>query len=344
MPHPQDGNARPPAADAHLDLLSVIGSIGVVLVHASMYWTGWLGMNNSSWWLANVGNAAGRFGSAIFVMITGAVLLQRASERAPVSFVVRRWRRLAPVLAFWSLAYFAWRQLRGDRQSGATVVHDLFLGVPAYHLWFLFMLMGLYVWIPLLRPLLRPGNSRVFQYTVLCGCAAATWLSAGLQAVTGRLALGSLGFSPLFMVYLMGGYLLYRDRPRVPPVLLAVVQGISIAGMVLGVGILYPGIGDAAFPMMYSNRSTLAMLLTFSLFVRVLQLPAGHPLLLQAGKLAPLTFGIYVVHPFWLDVVGYAGIDSDNEEWLLAGLAAYLLSAATALGMRTVPVLRRFML
>lgn len=334
----------PRASDPHLELLSVLGSIGVVLVHASMSWTGWLDLRSQAWWLANFGNAAGRFGSSVFVMITGAVLLQRPSEHKPLAFIWQRWRRLLPVLAFWSLMYLAWRELAGEHLDTGRVLHDLSLGIPGYHLWFLFMLMGLYVWIPLLRAVVGPADRRVFQYTLLALLALATWACAALQSAAGLQTLGSLGFSPLFIVYLMGGYLLYRDRPRIPAPVLAAVQAVSVAGMVMGVGVLYAQLGAAAFTVLYNNRTAFAMALAFSLFIRAMQLPAEHPLLRQARRLAPYTFGIYVLHPFWLDVLGFVGVDSDNEEWVLAGLAAYLLSAATAAGMLRIRALRRVML
>lgn len=329
--------------DPRFHLLKVLGSIGVIMVHCSIERAATVTTDQLGWWLADIGNAAGRFGSAIFVMVGGAVLLARASEDRPWSFVSDRLLRLAPIVLFWSAFYLLWRQWRWGDLTPAIVAKDLLLGMPWYHLWFVFMLIGLYPMIPLMRLLVRDPRYRPLQYYALALCALLTWLVAAAQTLQQTMHASFLGLSPLFVVYFIGGYLMHRDRPQVPAARLWLVALGSIAAMAVLVALLYPQLGNWAFTLIYSNRAPFAMLLTFCLFIGVFRLPVDQCLVRWATPLGGVTLGIYAIHPFWIDTLKatewqWATFDGG---WMLPAVAVYILSAATALAMRRIPGLRR---
>lgn len=329
--------------DPRFHLLKVLGSIGVVMVHASIERVGTVDTGQIGWWLADIGNAAGRFGSAVFVMVGGAVLLARASEDRPVAFVKDRLARLLPIVLFWTAFYLIWRQWTWGNLTTAGVAKDLLLGMPFYHLWFVYMLLGLYLMIPALRLLVRDPRHRTLQYYALAVCAALTCLEAAAQTLQQTMHASFLGLSPLFIVYFIGGYLMHRDRPQAPVAALWLVPVACIAAMAVLVALLHPKLGAWAFVLIYSNRAPFAMLLTFCLFLGVFRLPREHALVRWAAPLGGVTLGIYAIHPFWIDMLkatGWQAMAFDSA-WMVPAMAVYILSAATALALSRVPGLRR---
>ncbi|MDB5846360.1 MAG: hypothetical protein JWP29_112 [Rhodoferax sp.] len=329
--------------DPRFGLLKVLGSIGVVVVHSTAERVNDVDMDHVGWWLANISNAAGRYGSAIFVMVSGALLLARHSEDKPVEFVRQRFARLLPMIVFWSLFYFAWRALRGADITWESAAKDVVQGMPSYHLWFVYMMLGLYLMAPALRMLVRSPRHRPVQYYALAICAALTCTEAATQTLQQTMHASFIGLSPLFIVYFLGGYLLYRDRPRLPYALLWNVPLASVAAMAIGVALLDKRLGDWAFVLFYSNRAPFAMALTFCLFLAVLRVPQNHALLRCSQPLARISLGIYGVHPFWIDALEMLGCGPTHFEsaWVVPAAAAYVLSAATAYGLSQVTGLRR---
>lgn len=328
--------------DLRFQLLKVLGSMGVVIVHATAERVSSVNTDQLGWWLASIFNAVGRYGSATFVMVGGAVLLAQSSEQQPLGFVKKRLGRLVPILLFWSAFYFLWRQLTWGNITPAIIAQDLLLGIPWYHLWFIYMLLGLYLMIPALRLLIRDPRHRKLQYYALALCAILTCIEAAAQTLQQTVHASFLGLSPLFIAYLIGGYLLYRDRPLVPVIALWLLPLTCIFAMVSLAAILYPHMGRSAFTLVYSNRAPFAMLLTSCLFLAVLRMPRDHPMVHLATPLGSLTLGIYAIHPFWIDIIKAQGlhVTASSSGWIFLAVAVYILSALSAFIMSRVPGLR----
>ena len=66
--------------DPRLNLLKLLAAFAVVLVHTSMVRVSQVDVHSMGWWAANAADAAGRFDSAMFAMVAGAVQLARGSR------------------------------------------------------------------------------------------------------------------------------------------------------------------------------------------------------------------------------------------------------------------------
>ena len=322
--------------------MKVLGSIAVVVVHTAMQKASQVDPTEPAWWFANMSDAAGRFGSAIFVMVGGAVLLARASEERPVAFVVERLARLLPAVVFWTVFYFAWRQWMWGGLTWQSMAKDLVLGSPWYHLWFMFMMLALYIFIPPLRLLVRDARYRNVQLYGLAACAVATCAAAALQT-TGQVMHSSfIGLAPFFIVYFVGGYLFYCKVPQISARALLMGCILCVGAMAVGVALLNPLLGDWSFVLMYSNRGPFAMGLTFCVFLLGLKLSQQGLSARVIQPLATVTLGIYAIHPFWIDMLAIIGLGPERfgNYWILMSGVVYLLSVCTALLMARLPVLK----
>lgn len=337
--------------DVRLDLLRILGSFAVVTVHVSAGAVGTVDTSSLSWWLANFSNGGSRWGNAVIMMVGGAILLGRASEHAPLQFALGRFARLLPAVLFWSAFFLLFRAWTEGLPPVGEIAIELMRGMPYYHLWFLYMMLGMYLAIPLLRPILNSPN-RSLHYYLLALCAGLT-MAEGLARIVLDMSHASFpGLFPIYLVYFVGGYLLYRDRPPISPLVLTVTIVLSFSLVAIGVAALYPVIGEPVFKLMYTNRGPLVIIGTFALFLLVLRIlpdesQSSAPWHRHGGAmLARVTLGIYALHPFWIVMLA-------REEWSAMHLKAvwvvptfsilvFGLSAASALLLARIPFMRRF--
>lgn len=335
-------SVREQGVDQRLNLLKILGSIAVIVVHTAVLKAAQVDMADLAWWFANIGDASGRFGSAIFVMVGGAVLLARPSEEQPVGFVAGRLARLLPAVVFWTVFYFAWRQWMWGGLTWQSMAQDLVLGSPWYHLWFMFMMLALYVFIPALRLMVKDTRYRNVQLYSLAACGAATCIATALQTLGHVLHSSFIGLAPFFIVYFVGGYLLYSRVSQIGIKALLIGCVLCVGAMAAGVALLHPVLGDWSFVLMYSNRGPFAMGLTFCVFLLGLKLPREGLSARAIQPLAGVTLGIYAIHPFWIDMLARFGwgLDRFGNYWLLMGGVVYVLSVCTAMLMARIPLLK----
>lgn len=336
--------------DARLSLLKLLASLAVVVVHTSMARVAVMDVHNPSWWWANMADAAGHLGSAMFAMVAGAVLLGRPIEQAPWQFIGGRMRRLLPAVLFWSVVYFAWRARGGEVLTVSTVWRDVLLGMPMYHLWFLFMMLAMYWVLPALRygvvglerPLPTGRADRGWLY-LLAVLAVMTWLVSSLQALQQVWHSTFIELVPLFTVYFFAGYYLLRHRVAVPTWALCVLCAVCVLAMALGVGYAHLWLKEWALVLFYSNRGPFAMVLTCCVFVLVMRIPAAR-IPLWVHHLAAVTLGVYAMHPLVMWGVVHAGWGLDiaiGYNWVGQAVVVYMLSMVISWGLYVLPWVRR---
>lgn len=333
-----------------LDALRIAGAFAVVMLHVSAGVVGTVDVSSLGWWVANLSNAASRWGDAIIMMTGGALLLGRASGQAPLGFAMGRFARLLPAAVFWTLFYLLWRAWRGELPAAGEVVVELLRGTPYYHLWFLYMMLGMYLALPLVGRLVN-GEDRRLAYYFLGLCCVLTPVEGLMRGILEMSHASFLSLFPLYLVYFVGGYLLYRDRPQASARMLAGTAVLCIVLVAAGVAVLHPVLGERVFKFMYTNRGPLVIVTTFSLFLLALRvLPehdSGRARWLRLGRagLARVTLGIYAIHPFWIVVLADRGWSAMHHEapWAVPAYTVliFALSAATALAFAWLPGLRR---
>src|ERR1700678_113538 len=150
MPPPKPGNID------WISNLRLISLYAVIVLHSSaQLLTAYGKVPVSDWWTADIFNAIVRFAVPVFVMITGALLLHREYEIG--DFLKKRLTRVIVPFLFWSLVYvwYSWYSEQvtfpGDAWAHAKqVLHLLKTGATSYHLWYVYMLIGLYFFIPVI--------------------------------------------------------------------------------------------------------------------------------------------------------------------------------------------------
>ena len=148
----------------HFDLVRFIATFIVVQLHVATPWL-WreTDVDSGFWLICLVFDTFGRVGVPIFLMISGALLLSK--EESYPSFFKKRFVRVLLPLIFWTIVYEIKIVADHHYLHGGVSWNTLFSVMknpivgPVYdHLWFLYMIVGMYLVTPFLRrviPVLR---------------------------------------------------------------------------------------------------------------------------------------------------------------------------------------------
>ena len=110
-----------------VNLIRTVAIILVILLHAAIEPTPNLNIMSPQgvelWWTSNIYDSIARSAVPLFVILTGALLLQPNKVDEPLRvFFKKRWNRIGIPFIFWGLIFFAWNFLvRGQSLSALSI-------------------------------------------------------------------------------------------------------------------------------------------------------------------------------------------------------------------------------
>jgi surface polysaccharide O-acyltransferase-like enzyme len=117
------------------------------------------------WWSVNIYDTIARPCVPLFVMLSGALLLQPSKVNEPLKvFFKKRVTRIALPFLFWMGTYFAWDILVEHQALTGQFLIEGIVGGPYVHFWFFYMLIGLYLVTPLIRVFVAHADKRLMKY------------------------------------------------------------------------------------------------------------------------------------------------------------------------------------
>lgn len=331
----------PAPRDHVLDSVRVVATLLVITIHVCA--KGFFLMSQHNWWAVNLYESTARVSVPLFFMISGALLLPRSHEIGSIGR--RLWRIGLPLLA-WSLLYLLWFRHTGQHHRGWLAL--ILAGPVVAHLWYLYALAGIYVFLPVLAAFHQalPPRQQVF-------CLLFWFLAASLVpleiTLTGERLLGiDWAALALYPGYMAIGALLYKQLPAVPK--RAVTVWAWMAWILLSVTIAVAtwwrshilAHADETF---YVYSSPLVVVAAIAAFVglRGLAATAVRPcsrLHGAVGWFANVSFGVYMIHVWVLFVLDGYGIDYRfTNPWLAIPLLVLLAAAISALLVRALQAL-----
>lgn len=335
----------------YADLLRISAAFMVVLLHvAAQYWKV-LPVTSAEWFIMHCYDSIARPAVAIFVMISGMFLLHPAKEISISQIFSRYCKKIIIVLLFWTFFYATWHDVfwtayRGRIIDWPTVTRSLQTG--HYHLWYCYMLLGLYLLLPLLRniaanrTLLQYFLALAFVFTAIMPVLPYPW------AKTIRVNM-YFGFTSGFTGYFLLGYYLRTTTLTKKQRLLCYLAGIG--GLLFTIIASYHQalLRDTAFG--YYNPFTLNTLcLTMAVFV-FYQYEIPQLFRRCQSSIAVLvenSLGIYLIHPFVLAVLQYCNVDAlffspTVLSIPLLALIVFLISCLLTLVVRSFPLLEKYL-
>lgn len=203
----EKGGKVPSSRNFSFDVLRAIATVSVVALHAAgpvLYEFGTIA--TGEWWAANAIDSAVRFSVPIFLMLTGALLLERIEPAG--QFLKRRFARLLWPFIFWSVVYLgvAMYFSTADTDIVSFLVRRLKSGA-SFHLWYVYMLIGIYLLLPVLQRWVAMAGRRDVEYFLILWLVA---LFAAQSFVAAYLPDFNLVYFSGYVGYPVLGYYLNR--------------------------------------------------------------------------------------------------------------------------------------
>ena len=152
-----------------VDLVRTVAILFVILLHASIEPN--LNVDFMSpqgvelWWTADVYGSIARTAVPLFIMLTGALLLQpeKADESLRV-FFKKRWNRIGVPIFFWAIVFYAWDFFVKKQTFTPTIIVQDALAGPYVHFWYVYLLVGLYLLTPVFRVVVAHADWKIIKY------------------------------------------------------------------------------------------------------------------------------------------------------------------------------------
>ena len=151
------------------DALRVLAVFAVIILHtASDYIEHYGEISNSNWWFADIYNGLVRFCVPMFVVLSGAFLLRQDRIITIKELLLKRLPKLIIPLICWSIIYILFKTIDyGDPLSSINVKEQIkifYNGPVAYHLWFLYMMIGVYLAWPVINVYIKSATEKNILY------------------------------------------------------------------------------------------------------------------------------------------------------------------------------------
>lgn len=318
----------------------LVGAFGIVLLHVSNDVMQRSVLDSAGWWTALVVRATVQWAAPAFIMVSGALLLARDKRESIRTFYVKRERRILLPLLFWSLFYLVWNahsQNLGFSQTLTLLVH----GRPHYHLWFLYVLGGLYLLTPFLRRRFVPlalGSkvawvALVFALSVLYTAVNHAWLQWQYNGFTYCLP---------YLSYYCAGHVLTESRlaRKAPGAGLLIVALLCMVLTVVtfhGLTIASNDVRRAYWALSYF--APWIIILTLAMFLLFRRTQCVNSCFVRNHR---TSFGIYLIHLLILSLVSpYPYLLGPVTGIPILAVTVFFLSCVLSEMMLAVPGLRR---
>jgi surface polysaccharide O-acyltransferase-like enzyme len=151
-----------------VDLIRVVAIVLVIMLHASVEPPA-TDLQAMKYWLTTT--AYSSFAATcvpLFVILSGALLLQPSKVNEPVKvFLKKRFNRIGWAFMFWTAAYFAWRYFANHEILTLNSIVQGLLSGAYIHMWFLYLIAGLYLITPILRLVTAHGEQHILKYLIV---------------------------------------------------------------------------------------------------------------------------------------------------------------------------------
>ncbi len=332
-----------------LDTARVFAGVAVVVLHVASGVVIHQSSSSAEWWVGNFFDSSVRWCVPFFVMISGALLLDNRKQYVSfISFYKQRVKRIALPLVSWSLFFSCWVGAKEYIKQGdinyVLIMINLIKGHPYSHLWYLFMLTGLYAFVPWLKILVSGLTERrllgllslLFVIVIIDNLAA---YASGLGSMTNRQFFG-LWFVWFLGYFFLGHYINSYAQTMASKRLLASLFCTSL--LITAVGNYFAKEGMLSLGVYfydYLSVNVVVMSITFMLYVK--QMPTNS----WAKNYSVFVFGVYLVHPIFIDLFKFVGLSAErfNPIWSIPFFVLMVLicSIFTVRGLSKMPHLKR---
>lgn len=295
------------------DNIRFIATISVIILHVSYPLVYNSNLYSFSWWAGNVLDGSVRYCVPLFVMLSGSLLLPK--ENIIDMFFIRRLIRIVIPFLFWSLIYLCYdlsililvKKVSIDTVGLAYFLDKIKHG-SWFHLWYVYMIIGIYLFIPIIGRWVRSASQKEILYFLIIWFFTTFLNWPFLSLLKTDL---DLSYFSGYIGYLVLGYYLseFTVDYKLRYLVLTFFTGTVIT--IFGTYFLtqFNGVIVDSF---YNYLTPNVLLSSISVFLITNKiLISNHNIKIVRHFICKYSFGIYLIHILVLIVLKKLGIDGE---------------------------------
>jgi surface polysaccharide O-acyltransferase-like enzyme len=350
----------------HYDILRIIAIIGVVCIHASGYLFVESPANTYQWWIANIYMSFGTFSVPVFIMLSGALLLNNDYNSIKVFYLKRVKKIVIPAIS-WMIIYHFFGLMIHKTPFDISKLLKVILTMKdsktlSGHLWFIPIIVGLYVATPFLRIFVKNASKRIIFLSLIFWFIFSIVLPFLYQFTGIAIGIEKEVFTPWVGFFILGYFLdkHIHDRNKILFIFLFVFGLIITIFSPLFSSLLSPAQPALHLDQSYSSipdffhhyltPNVLLMASSLFLLIKSVDFSFISPNFLKI--MGESIFGIYLIHVILLNPIQFAWGKCLNPVEifgpfcgiLLLVITTFLLSFLSVLLIKKTPVLKNLLI
>lgn len=303
--------------EGNYDLLRIVCAVAVITIHVSGVWLdavtdegvfGNLYLNGIM--MSCLYHVLSYFAVPCFIMLSGAFALADERNQEYIYFYKKTFKNVGvPTLVFSSF-YFLYSYLGviiklygggGELSELLFPIIEFVKGRPYYHMWYLYTMIGVYMFVPILISLKKQLGEKCFSKL---SWVFIVWACLSYWTSTHKLY-WDMGFSFLYVGYLMVGYELRRmfySKKNNGRGFLLIVLGVIVEIIISMLRYVQAMSGVADNELEYKLVASLSPLVVVA-SVLIFAGFSSIEIRKDFGKLPELTFMVYLFHPFYWTIL-----------------------------------------
>ena len=300
-------------------------------------------------------NSATRWSVPVLIIISGGLILDNGREEKVFPFLYKRLIKVIIPLMFWGLAY---RLLLGNVEFNIQYVlsflKSLYLGNVHIHLWYLYMVVGLYLVTPIIKPYVNNVEKDNLMYFII------VWFIVnGIIGFSEKFTAYSLAFNLSFFHWSIGYFVLgfifsHYDLSKLQEKIIYILGVLGLVTTILGSYFLARHNDGILVPHLYSYYAPNVIFTSMAVFLLGKKIDwgklIGNNKIINKliGSLNSTSFGIYLVHFVVLRTISSAhfgiGINPASFNPLLSiplfSVVTFILSHFIVVILQKIPLIR----
>ena len=293
-----------------LDLLRLIAIVSVVIMHSTgavqkFYADG----IDSVFIITNIPNSITRFAVPLFVMISGRLMINRGHD---YKFLIYKSLHYLGIFFFWStlyslvlneLPYFKTYSIKSMLVN--TVIDSL---SGWFHFWFLFLICGIYLILPVVELIINNISKSVLRYYCILNILFCFFGKTLMEISLFNSVLGEhlnsflVGFLNIYTFYFMLGYWLKDYSIKNKKIFIVILMGGLAFNAIIG--IISSQFSGARMVGFIDAQSPVTLLVCTCLFILVNNSrPCKGRLEKGIIILSELSFGVYLIHMLIIECI-----------------------------------------
>jgi len=291
----------------YLNTLRVLAILSVIIAHSNApictYYSKFLSKIETYICILLVGQAS--FAVITFVMITGVLFLNPSKELTYDKILKKNFLRIILAIVFFGIPYSFMEVLFNSNLSFnvdqiGTAILNTIQGKSWAHIWYLYMIAGLYLCIPIIKSFVNNSSKSTIKYILIILFIFTSILPNLYIIIPYRLGIYILIDSVYFFYLILGYYIHYYKININNKILWLMITAYIIFLILMPLNSNFVDLSFGGNILLNGPTSPIVVMATFAIFSLALKINKSKPII---DIISQIVFGMYLIHPLFINLI-----------------------------------------